>query len=211
MERTRSMRTTMHTLLAAAAAFTLTASTPAITTIEANLAQIVQYTDQAFVGTVTASEVVQLDNGRWAERITVPVSEGVLGDADAGEAVTWHQARPNQYAAYCGMPQFQVGQDYLVFLGASAPGSQFTAPVALGQGAFVVTTNENGVQVARNGYGNGNLFNGVDVQALSSAAAAPIDATTVDGIAAAAQALESSGNPQAFSTAPGEGLSIDGN
>ncbi len=198
------MRTHAKITLVSVAVLILTVGLPAITVVDANLAQIVEHTDKAFVGTVTGVEVVQVNGDQWASQITVSVSQGVLGGAAAGETVTWTQARPNEHTPYCGMPQYQVGGEHLVFLSATAGDSPFSAPVALGHGSFRCETNANGVTTATNAFGNGALFSGLDLAAISAASDGPVSANGVEGIINAAQTLAASPNPAEAYAASGD-------
>ncbi len=137
--------------------------------VPVNLAQIVQYTEQAFVGTVLSSTTIQTPEG-WGDQVVMRVTEPVLGAARAGEQVQWVQARSSEQAALPGMPQLQVGASHLIFLSAKVNGSPFQAPYALGQGTFAISQDEKtGESKARNDFMNQNLFVGLDTTAIAKA------------------------------------------
>ena len=78
--------------IAAAALVSLGASAFATSMVPVNLAQIVENTDKAFVAKIESVEVVQTPKG-WAEKVTVKVSDPVLGAVQASESVSWQQFR----------------------------------------------------------------------------------------------------------------------
>ena len=70
------------------------------------------------------------------------------------------------------MPQFEAGEEWLLFIAPKAEGSPFQAPVALGQGAFRIhRDSETGAVYARNEFMNSNLTQDLDEQALAEAVA----------------------------------------
>lgn len=134
-----------------------------------NLAELVDGSGKAFVATVVEQKVIPVGEG-WGERITVEVHEALRGTQD-GDKLTWTQYRLGQETRLPGMPQYEVGRTYLIFLRDSAPGSPFTAPVGLGQGVFVIATSSTGVIRARNQFNNAHIYAGLDLKQLGPAAA----------------------------------------
>lgn len=141
----------------------------ATTMVPANLAQIVEKAEKGFVGTVQSVEVVRAQRG-WAEKVTVLVSEGVVGNVKAGDTVVWLQARSGENVRLPGMPEYKAGEEHMIFLAGKAKGSDLQAPMALGQGSFRVHKEKaSGQKLARNGFQNANLFDGLDTEAIAVA------------------------------------------
>jgi hypothetical protein len=156
-------------MVAVAASMLLTSVSFAVTMVPINLAQIVELSDKAFVGTVASVKVVKTEN-RWADEITVKVTEPVLGAVQAGDTVTWQQFRTNENIRLPGVPQYQEGGEYLVFLAGKATPRGFQAAVGLGQGSFRVHRNtQTGQALARNEFMNAQLFEGLDTDLVAGA------------------------------------------
>jgi hypothetical protein len=141
----------------------------ATTVMPANLAELTDNAGKAFVGTVTSQEVVAVGEG-WGERITAEVHEAILGTT-ADAKVTWTQYRMGEQTRMAGMPEYEVGRTYLIFLNAPAANSPYTAPTNLGQGVFVVTSGSSGAVRARNQFNNAHLYAGLELKQLGPAAA----------------------------------------
>ncbi|MEQ8821467.1 MAG: hypothetical protein RLY93_14610 [Sumerlaeia bacterium] len=191
------------TILAAMAAALMVPAgiAPATTVKPMNIVETVQNTGQAFAGTVASVEVVQA-HGRWAEEITVAVTDPIFGLDDSATTVTWRQVRLAEDLRLPSMPEFHPGQDIAVFLYNAADGSPFRAPVGLDQGAYrLVRDPKSGQLIARNGHANRTLTNGLDVEKLATAArkafgaSAPVigDSSTVsyESLKATARLLKS--------------------
>lgn len=131
-----------HFLSASAIAFAAFLVVPgslhATSAAPANIADLVEKSERAFVATVNSSETVKLPDGKWADRVTVTVTDEVYG-APKGQTVTWNQYRIGQLSRVPGMPVFRPGEEHLIFLSGKVPGSTFQAPIALGQGDFRIT------------------------------------------------------------------------
>lgn len=146
-------------LILLAALVTLASGT---TVLPTNLAKIVKYTEKGFVCTIESVEVTLTEKG-WAERVSAKVSEGVVGKVKKGDSIEWYQARFGEKAPIAGMPQYEAGGEYLIFLSARAGSSIFQSPFALGQGCFTITRDaETGAVFARNEMQNENLMLNLD-------------------------------------------------
>ncbi|PKO17604.1 hypothetical protein CVU37_08975 [candidate division BRC1 bacterium HGW-BRC1-1] len=217
---------TMKKFLAGCAIATLLVSAAgianAVSMLPVNLAQIVENTEKAFVGTIQSVEVVETPNG-WAEKVTATVKEAVLGEVKAGDTVSWLQYRMGEVARLAGMPKYAAGEEHLIFLAGKGLGTDFQAAYGLGQGSFRVHRNvDTGEAFVRNEFMNSQLFKGVDTEALATAIvdndpvqrrltasektrvttrrAAQLTlqnygASDLDGIKAAAQAMKAVKNP----------------
>src|SRR5690606_18645576 len=63
-----------------------------------------------------------------------------------------------------GMPTYEVGKEYMIFLTGPGTGPGFQCPVGLGQGAFLVTRNPStGKTSVRNAFRNTNLLTNLAV------------------------------------------------
>ena len=154
------------------AAFALAAAVGwATTMVDINLAKTVELTENAFVGKVIDVEITETALGA-GERVTVEVSEGLLGGYQAGDKAIWTQYRSSERTRLPGMPQYQTGKEYLIFLSASAPNSPYKSAVGLGQGSFTVHRNKfNGETYVINEFRNRALLKDLDEAALNDAVA----------------------------------------
>jgi hypothetical protein len=134
----------------------------------ANLGLIVQYTESGFVGKAVSTTQVQTSQG-WADEIVFEVTDPIIGKLHKNEKVTWRQVKSGNSLPLAGMPSYQPGAEYVIFLTAKAPGSELQAPMALGQGTFSVSRDEKGAAFARNDFQNASLLQDMDVDALSEA------------------------------------------
>lgn len=137
--------------------------------IPVNLATIVEYTEAAFVGKAVSVEIVQTADG-WADKVTMTVTEPILGKVEAGQEIVWHQARTTEQVPIPGMPGYAAGREYLIFLSRKGEGTQFQAPFALGQGAFDVIREGGAKPAVRNQFMNATLFTGLDMEKVATAA-----------------------------------------
>jgi hypothetical protein len=96
------------------------------------------------VVTYTTFEVLETYKGRTGRSHTIKQIGGNLPSANLSVRVP-------------GVPQFEVGQRYVVFL---PPVSKlgFTSPVGLGQGMFTMKTDATGAQMVSNGRDVGDLM-----------------------------------------------------
>ena len=151
-------------LLAGAAGISHATSLAAV-----NLAQIVENTEAAFVGTVRSVEVVETPKG-WAEKVTAEVKEPILGGVQAGQTVVWLQYRVSEIARMPGMPKYAEGEEHLLFLAGKGTGTDFQAAYGLGQGSFRVhRERDTGRAFVRNEFMNAQLFMGIDTEELAKA------------------------------------------
>lgn len=158
-----------QTVLAAGLLGLVAAGASALTMVPVNLGLMVEYTDKAFVGKAVSMQPVETSQG-WADEVTFQVTEPVIGKVTAGETVTWLQRRSGEQVPMPGMPRYEGGQEYMIFLAGKAPDSQLQAPYALGQGTFRVHRDRStGAVYARNEFENASLFQGVDTEALATA------------------------------------------
>ena len=133
-----------------------------------NIAQIVENTDKAFVATVESVEVVQTPKG-WAEKVTVKVSDPVLGSVQSGETVSWLQYRVAEQVRLPGMPKYAAGEEHLIFLAGKGQGTDFQAAYGLGQGSFRVHRElATGQAFVRNEFMNAQLFDGVNADLVAT-------------------------------------------
>jgi len=184
----KTMMKTRHSLHAAG--LLCSGVSQAMTVAPVNLEHLVDHAERAFVCTVDASDIVEVAEGRLGERITVTVSRPVLGEVSAQEKLSWMQYRSAQAKPLAGMPQYETGVSYLVFLSAAASGSPYQSPVAMGQGVFRVSEDKaTGTVSAANQYNNEYLWARVDMETVEDAQKAAQPATQLDSIIAATQAL----------------------
>lgn len=168
----------------------------ALTMAPINLGQIVEHTEKGFEGEAVSVEVVKVGN-EWADKVTFKIIDPIIGAIQAGENVTWFQLRGGEQFPLAGMPQYEPGKSYVVFLAGKAPGSQLQAPIGLGQGSFQVHVNiQTGEKLARNEFENTSLFENVDMQSLTADIAAGLNSATrsTTGSQPSATALEVQSN-----------------
>lgn len=108
------------------------------------------------------SNSVEFDqqSGRVVTYTTFEVLEtykGKLGRSHTIKQVGGNLPQANLNVRMSGVPQFEVGKRYVVFL---PPASKlgFSSPVGLSQGMFLVKTDETGAQVTSNGRDVGDLM-----------------------------------------------------
>ena len=108
------------------------------------------------------SNSVEFDqqSGRVVTYTTFEVLEtykGKLGRSHTIKQVGGNLPQANLNVRMSGVPQFEVGKHYVVFL---PPASKlgFSSPVGLSQGMFLVKTDETGAQVISNGRDVGDLL-----------------------------------------------------
>jgi len=140
----------------------------ATTVLPMNLAQLSEVAEKAFVARVDSVETTTAAS-RSYDLVTVTVTEPVFGDAATSDVVQWKQFRFSKNVALSGMPTYEPGREYLVFLSGKGRGTDFQMPVGLGQGAFFVKRNNRGEAVAVNGMANMSLSRNLDVSAASAA------------------------------------------
>lgn len=140
----------------------------ATTMIPANLAQLSEAAESAFVIKIESIETTSTSAGEFSDIISGTVVEPVFGDVKTSQALSWRQFRLSRGAAVPSMPSYEVGKEYLIFLTGKGPGTGYQAPVGLGQGAFLITRNpQTGAAMARNSYMNSALLRGLNVDKVA--------------------------------------------
>lgn len=134
-----------------------------------NFSQLAGGADRIFIGTCSSVKEGQTAEGLPFTEYTFTVLEGFKGQV--GETVTFRQVgqlaprRYNDKLAQVfrvpGMPVYRPGQKALLFLHADSR-IGLTSPVGLFQGAFLLSTDLAGAEVAVNGADNANLFRGME-------------------------------------------------
>lgn len=141
-----------------------------------NLEQMTQLADRIFVGEVVAVVDAYDEAGRWCQYITFSTSEVYKGNVEKSLTIKQVNSKPVETAdgtlvqstLFRGVPQFNKGEDVLVFLhGDSAIG--YTSPVGLAQGVFSITSDAKGQKQLVNGAGNRGLFRRMSVPAALQA------------------------------------------
>lgn len=136
-----------------------------------NLESLTGDADRIFVGTVKEVRAGEDEAGHACDTITFKVGEIFKGSL--GETVTIKQVSTRStlspdgkltyHSPFVGVPQFQEGEELLVFLSADSE-IGFTTTVGFGQGKFAVLTDEFGDKKLVNGLNNAGLFKGMSVK-----------------------------------------------
>lgn len=148
--------------------------------IHRNLKELVVTSERIFIGQCIAVQEGELKFPRgtiFYTEYTFQVSESIKGNVDG--VITFKQyglAKPRQidentilYNRPVGMPVYNENEEYMLFLiGDSRLG--LTSPVGLYQGAFSITQDQLGRQVALNGASNRGLFKNMSSDELSTLA-----------------------------------------
>jgi len=150
------------------------------TLIHRNLKELVVASERIFIGQCIAVQEGELKFPRgtiFYTEYTFQVSESIKGNVDG--VITFKQyglAKPRQidentvlYNRPVGMPVYNENEEYMLFLiGDSRLG--LTSPVGLYQGAFLITQDQFGRQVALNGAYNRGLFKNMSSNELNTLA-----------------------------------------
>lgn len=158
----------LHTLLIAMFIICAIPHTVSATSVlPQNLAQLSENAESAFVIRIESIETSNSQNHHF-DIITGIVTEPVFGNVTTSQTKSWHQFRFSERASLAGMPRYQPGREYLIFLSGKGRGTTFQMPIGLQQGAFEILRNPaTGAAVARNAVGNISLTNGLDVNAVA--------------------------------------------
>lgn len=136
----------------------------ATTMVSMNIAQLSDNAESAFVVQIQSVETSET-NGRACDAITGIATDVFFGDLKTSEVVTWRQFKLGNTLSLPGMPQYEIGKEYLIFLSGPGTGMGFKSPVGLGQGAFSITRDpETGLASARNAYMNATLARGMNLE-----------------------------------------------
>jgi hypothetical protein len=126
--------------------------------VHRNADELVRLADRIFVGRCVSSERVAVESGLDFQQYEFAVEDGIVGP-NTGALVRFRQLAPPEGGIAVGMPSYQVGERYLLFLVADGP-LGLTSPVGLGQGAFRLFETDRGPLLA-NVFGNESLFRGM--------------------------------------------------
>ena len=174
-------------LLVVASAAALPRVSSALTMVPLNLANLMD-AELVFRGTCTAADAhfMKLPGSNMQSPVTTytfPVQPDGKLKGDVPDTVTFTQygvspadAKKLGTASIQGIPYYDVGKEYVLFL--TRGDSGLAATKGLGQGRFTVTLTPEGKAQVVNDYGNKNLFNGVPAssslsKALSTTGVAP--------------------------------------
>jgi hypothetical protein len=148
------------------ASFTVYAAT-ATTLISQNLAQLSENAESAFVIQISDLSATTTETGSYDE-VTGTVIEPVFGNVQTSQVISWKQFRFGRAQALPGMPQYKVGQEYLIFLSGKGIKTGYQSPMGMGQGVFTIRRNpKTSAAVARNAFGNNTLSAGLDIGAAA--------------------------------------------
>lgn len=136
-----------------------------------NIAQLAERSDVAFVGTCkgSAASIQGLPDGKGKMLVTAydfSISQCIKNCEGIGEfkftqlGASGGEARRLGIPSVIGVPIYQVGSDYVMFLTKESE-LGLRSPVGLGQGKFMVVTGEGGKRQVVNESGNKNLFVGL--------------------------------------------------
>lgn len=142
--------------------FLMAAVASATTVLPVNLARMTELAGVAYVVRVDSVETTQ--SGKYTvDLVRGEVTEPVIGDARTSQTVQWQQLRFSRAMMIPGMPEFEPGREYLVFLSNKAAETGCQIPVGLQQGAFDVIRGPGGAALVRNELGNATIAVGLDV------------------------------------------------
>lgn len=158
----------LHTLILALIIIcSLPHTISATSVLPQNLAQLSENAESAFVIRIESIETSTSQN-RHFDIITGIITEPVFGNVTTSQTISWQQFRFSQRASLAGMPRYQPGREYLIFLSGTGRGTPFQMPVGLQQGAFEILRNPTtGAALARNAIGNISLTTGLDVNTVA--------------------------------------------
>ncbi len=161
-------RKNLFCCLACVMTYLSAASADATTMIAANLAQLSENAESAFVIKIESVETTTTSIGQSVDVVSGTVIEPVFGDVKTSQAISWNQFRLGKNVMLPAMPVYEPGKEYLIFLTGKGPGTGLQAPVGLGQGMFAITRNpETGKAMARNTYMNRSLLVGLNVDEVA--------------------------------------------
>ena len=163
----KSLRKVQIPLLVVAVLALQSTSLFATKMLQRNAEELADLADRIFVGVCISAEEKQMDfpsvgsTGTYTE-YTFQVEESIKG-VTGGTVVLRQLGRARGIGSIVGMPAYDVGKTYLMFLRADSEYG-LASPIGLGQGAFEVTTKDSGSQQAINAFGNLGLFHRMDSQ-----------------------------------------------
>jgi len=143
----------------------LTAAASATTMVSTNLAQLSELAEEAFVLRIDSVETSTAE-GRNFDVVSGVVTEIVFGDKQTSEPVSWKQFKISANVKLPGMPQYEPGKEYLVFLSGPGKGTGFQSPIGLGQGMFKVKRLPDGRASVQNGFMNSTVFRSLNTDKL---------------------------------------------
>ena len=124
-----------------------------------NAAELATLANRIFIGNCISIENKNMTiqgHSMLVTEYTFQVTQGLKGVT--GQTLVFRQFRSTQGAgAVVGMPEYQKGKNYMLFLGKDSDYG-LTSPIGLGQGAFIVITDNSGTTRAVNFFGNQGLF-----------------------------------------------------
>ena len=138
--------------------------------VPVNLPEMVRQADRIFVVTAVSERTGRDERGIPATVTTFKVSQVLKGAHAARIEVKQFgvtEVQPDGLAAWIdGMPRYQAGSEYLLFL---KPDSVFgfTMPVGAFQGTFDVKPAGQGKKAIVNSLGNANLLRGLEAEDLA--------------------------------------------
>ncbi len=155
----------------------LPAQANATSVLQMNLEELCAGATQIIRGTVQTVSEVTVEHGGGelpAIEYTVAVEETLKGEPSTLKGVPAVQFKvlgtlkhhASGQSPIVGLPQLQVGGDYLLMIAASGPAG-LTAPMGLGQGCFTIS-GKTGSEVALNEADNRGLFTGMDAPSMPS-------------------------------------------
>ncbi len=141
----------------------------ATTLIAQNLAQLSETAESAFVVLINDVTATTSETGS-CDLVTGTVVNPVFGEVQTSQVISWKQLRLGRTTALPGMPRYQVGREYLIFLSGKGGKTGYQSPMGLGQGAFSIKRNPaTGAALAQNAFNNRSLSAGLDIGAAASA------------------------------------------
>ncbi len=144
-----------------------TSTASAMTMVSTNLAQLSEIAESAFVIRID-SVVTTTSQGRPCDQVTGTIVEPIFGDVQTSESISWNQFKLGPGVKLAGMPDYELGKEYLIFLSGKGTGPGFQAPVGMGQGAFSVMRNpKTGTVAVRNAFLNRTLAAGLNLSAAA--------------------------------------------
>ncbi|MEJ2078231.1 MAG: hypothetical protein P8020_17090 [Acidobacteriota bacterium] len=158
----------------------------AISVRTVNIQEMVDLSGTIFYGRCLSAVDSVAESGLGIRTYRFLVLDG-LKNAEAGQTIEFREVSSmGEGVTIPGIPQFQKGQELLLFLHAESK-SGLTSPVGIQQGVFRAEPLQNGEIGFTNGFGNRNLnyemkpqvqaqagLQGLEVQALGSGAPVPL-------------------------------------
>lgn len=172
----------------------ISATASATTMVSTNLAQLSELAQDAFVLRIDSVETSTAE-GRNFDIVSGVVTENVFGDKQTSEPVSWNQFKISANVKLPGMPQYEPGKEYLVFLSGPGKGTGFQSPIGLGQGMFKVKRLPDGRASVQNGFMNSTVFRSLNTDKIIQDMAAAKSRTRGANPQVEAQKLKASLRP----------------